>query len=147
LSLVARGPVQRWRSVVGLAPLTLVGAAVGVVLCPLAAVMVRVVPFRWYRSLVKVHDGRAVDLRAQQFSRGITLAARNSPLRVRCLAESVTLTVLLRVFGYSARMMVGVADPRGTFRAHAWVMVDDVVVGSTNASTRGFATLGFAESQ
>ena len=123
------------------------GAIIGCVACPLAAGFVRVVPFRWYRSLADDSGGRAATPRVQQFSRGVTIAARRGPVRVRCLAESVALATMLRAGGFGAQLVVGVADPRGTFRAHAWVTVGDQIVGSTSASTRGFATLAFSESE
>jgi Transglutaminase-like superfamily len=112
---------------------------------PVATLIIRTVPFRFYRFLTSGNGGRHADKRAHDIARGLTLAARRSPVQVRCLAESLTVTGLLRVMGYNSRIVVGVVRPNESFGAHAWVEIDDAIVGNHFATTRGFRRLELAE--
>jgi hypothetical protein len=112
---------------------------------PVATLFVRSVPFKFYRFLTAGNGGRHADRRAHDLARGLTLAARRSPMEVRCLAESLTVASVLRVMRYNSRIVVGVVRPSETFGAHAWVEIGDVVVGNHLATTRGFRRLDLAE--
>jgi Transglutaminase-like superfamily len=112
---------------------------------PIATMFVRTVPFKFYRFLTAGNGKRRADRRAHDLARGLTLAARRSPVEVRCLAESLTVSSLLRVMGYNSRIVVGVVRPDESFGAHAWVEIDEVLVGNQMATTRGFRRLDLAE--
>src|SRR5216684_6239727 len=63
----------------------------------------------------------------EQLCRDIDLAAVYYPRRLHCLRRSAAMTWLLRSCGYPAEMMIGVSVT--PFLAHAWVELDDGVIG------------------
>ena len=138
----ARSHWQTWRRLTGW---TRFGVAFGSLAAPAASLVVRTVPFKFYRFLTSGNGGRHVDKRAHDIARGLTLAARRSPADVRCLAESLAVTVVLRVMGYNSRIVVGVLRPDESFGAHAWVEINEVIVGNHLATTRGFRRLDLVE--
>jgi Transglutaminase-like superfamily len=138
----SRSRWQTWRRLSGW---TRFGFLFGSVTMPFATLIVRHVPFKFYRFLTSGNGGRHTDKRAHDIARGLTLAARRSPVGVRCLAESLTVASVLRVIGYNSRIVVGVVRPDESFGAHAWVEIDEVVVGNPLATTRGFRKLDLAE--
>jgi hypothetical protein len=133
--------LRRWR---GLSARTKFGFAIGVLVHPASALVVRLAPMRWYQSLVKEHDGRPADAKAEDLATGMAIAARRGPVRVRCLAESVSIVVVTRRLGYGSRVIIGVTDP-SNFKAHAWVEVDGAIIGGTQASTSGFRAFDLAD--
>jgi Transglutaminase-like superfamily len=126
--------LRRWR---GLPARTKLGFVIGVVMHPASALVVRLAPMRWYGSLVKPHTGRSADANVGELAQGMVMAAKRGPVRVRCLAESVSVASVTRLLGYGSCVVIGVTGP-ASFKAHAWVEVDGEIIGGTPASTAGF---------
>jgi hypothetical protein len=140
-SLALRRRLRSWRRLSGW---TKLGIVIGTVTQPLAVLLVRVVPFRFYRRLTTDRPGRPADQRAHDLARGLVIAGQRSPVRVRCLAESVTTSVVLRLLGYASRIVIGIKRPDESFGAHAWVEVGGTIVGNAGSTSTGFQTLDLA---
>jgi Transglutaminase-like superfamily len=139
--LALRRRVRSWRRLSGW---TKLGIVIGTVTHPLAVLLVRVVPFRFYRRLTTDGPGQPVDQRAHDLARGMVIAGKRSPLRVRCLAESVMTATVLRALGYASRVVIGIKRPDESFGAHAWVEVGGTIVGNAGSTATGFQTLDLA---
>jgi hypothetical protein len=63
----------------------------------------------------------------EQLCRDMDRAAVYYPRRLHCLRRSAAMTWLLRSCGYPAEMIIGVSVT--PFLAHAWVELDDSVIG------------------
>jgi hypothetical protein len=140
--LALRRRLRSWRRLSGW---TKVGIVIGTVTQPLTELLVRVVPFRAYGRLTTDFAGRAVDRRASDLAHGLVIAGQRSPIRVRCLAESVTTAGVLRLLGYASRVVIGIKRPDDSFGAHAWVEVGGTIVGNATSTKAGFKTLDFAK--
>ncbi|MEA2336716.1 MAG: hypothetical protein QOE82_723 [Thermoanaerobaculia bacterium] len=70
----------------------------------------------------------------EQLCRDIDRAAVYYPRRLHCLRRSAAMTWLLRSCGYPAEMMIGVSVT--PFLAHAWVELDDGVIGDDEVVIR-----------
>jgi hypothetical protein len=76
-------------------------------------------------------------------AQSVALAARRAanwhPLRPNCLARSLVLVRLLRLWGLSADLRIGVAKPDETLAAHAWVEHGGVALAQADATIAAYA--------
>ncbi|MBN1138602.1 MAG: lasso peptide biosynthesis B2 protein [Anaerolineae bacterium] len=77
-----------------------------------------------------VHLGRLVDL-----------ARRHHLLTTRCLSRSLVLQRLLYQRGVPTELQIGVRRGCGTISAHAWLEVNEQVVGEDHGRVHDFARL------
>jgi len=70
----------------------------------------------------------------RHIARAVATVSRRIP-HASCLTQALAAQLLLRVFGYRARVCVGVGrQPTGAFTAHAWVERDGQVLIGANGS-------------
>lgn len=106
-------------------------------LVPALHVAVRVLDYRRTRAWLerRAHAGRAAqnpssaDLPTWRLA--TARVTRYSWLPGNCLSRSLGLLYVLRARGHDAELHLGVSRPNGTFAAHAWVTLDDVVLNDT----------------
>lgn len=81
--------------------------------------------------------------RATAIARAVDRAARRGVFRPLCLARSVALQRMLRAEGIQgSRIHVGVRSVRGSFEAHAWVTLDQRVIGDDATFVERFREIG-----
>jgi hypothetical protein len=98
---------------------------------------------RLYRAIARcptVGKGRAIDRRRiASVHAGIERACRRICRRSYCVQRAATLTVMLRLRGYDAVVVIGVRRP--PFEAHAWTEVDGIPVGETREELAGYTVI------
>lgn len=61
-----------------------------------------------------------------------SIAGRHGLVNATCLRQSLLVYFLLRCKGLAPEIKLGVRRQAGTFDAHAWVELDDIVLGQEN---------------
>ncbi len=70
------------------------------------------------------------------------IAARYGFYQANCLHQSLALCRLLRRLGVPSHLCIGVKKGAGSLQAHAWVEVNDCVLGPTTEEFSRFESLG-----
>ncbi|MBK6360783.1 MAG: lasso peptide biosynthesis B2 protein [Comamonadaceae bacterium] len=70
------------------------------------------------------------------------IAARHGFYPANCLHQSLALCRLLRRLGAPSHLRIGVKKGTGSLQAHAWVEVNDCVLGPTTEEFSRFESLG-----
>jgi len=81
---------------------------------------------------------------AQRCAELTAIAARHGLYRANCLHQALVLCRVLRRKGLSAQLRVGVKPQVRTFEAHAWVELDNQVLGRSLNEYLPFSQLGRA---
>jgi hypothetical protein len=92
------------------------------------------------RIKVRSHEHRALTPEQLEDAFGDTVAWLPMSKSNSCLPRAAALTWILRRYGYAARMAVGYRP--SPFDAHAWVELDDRVIGDHPGYRRRFFSLG-----
>lgn len=100
-----------------------------VVLVPVISGSVRAKGMQWTADHLAKRSNRASGRpdfeRAALMSETVAVAAKLTPIPVRCLPRSLTLWFLLRRRGMDADLVIGALPPRGRgLVAHSWVELD-----------------------
>ena len=69
----------------------------------------------------------------------VRVAASRTPFKITCLVRSTALWFLLRRQGIGSEIRIGVNQQGGTFKAHAWVESNGVVLNDRNDIHNQFA--------
>lgn len=72
-------------------------------------------------------------------TRMVLAAGRNSPIPSTCLERSLSLWWMLARQGIATRFRIGVSKDDEKFAAHAWVELDGVAIGESDASHLHYA--------
>ena len=69
----------------------------------------------------------------------VQVAAFRTPFKISCLVRSTALWFLLRRQGIGSEIRIGVSQQEGTFKAHAWVESNGIVLNDRNDIHNQFA--------
>lgn len=84
---------------------------------------------------------------AARLALAISRAAEHGVFRPACLVRAIALERMLRRRGIeTGRVRVGVRWQEGAFSAHAWVELDEQVLGDAEWHVRTFTPLGYVRS-
>lgn len=112
---------------------------------PAAAIALRVFGFTRVRRLLTGRQDAAVAKanvgEAQSVARLVDAAARWNPVPAACLVRSLVLCHMLERLGLDARLHLGVAQPDGSFEAHAWVEHHGVALAEAGATAACYTPL------
>lgn len=115
-----------------------------VLLLPLTAAALRVVPLRYLHQVVDRQSRypRATDMsRANRIAHMIAAAAEFGPYRASCLPQSLVLQFLLRRAGMRGEMKYGVRRVDGHVTAHCWIELGGQPLIDSPEVRRQFAVL------
>lgn len=98
----------------------------------MARLMVLIIPFRrlanWSASKNDAQASAPPEL-IERISFAVSAAANNVPWRADCFPQSIAASKLLKRYGYSSTIHLGVAnDGEATIAGHAWLTCGETVV-------------------
>ena len=107
---------------------------------PVAWAALRIAPRRHVVRLLtatRISATRTSTVEPRRLMQLVAAVAAALPLRCQCLERSLAAAWMLRRRGADASIVLGVADARGVFDAHAWVEIN----GETPAASLRFVPL------
>lgn len=118
--------------------------AQSLLLLPMAAIALRVVPFGHVRRFIDRSGSASLVIdrsKADRIAHMVAAASVYSPYRATCLPQSLVLMLLLHRNGLAGDLQFGVATTPRTLPAHCWVEVNGEPLIDSTAVYQQFATL------
>lgn len=101
---------------------------------------------RWLNSMEQKNSPGASHIELNNLARRIVQAARFCPLPPTCLVQALVADALLKRYGHSATLRIGVLKSEGRLNAHAWLECPGgVLIGDPMPDGRDFVRLHGAE--